>query len=688
MGESTLPTPEHSVMTQSVHDHISRQGNYKAQPQVSPTNSFEKSTKIRLDVEGVDGNKGISGSYPPSVVVNINTSMTINPLTASNGNHFTHGGSPTYYNEKSVFGPGAQSSYASTTDQTKDLKREAVSSYPQVPDLTSSYTGNPHYSFQNFGQHPSFSHQPSANIPNYYQMSQTSISRETSPNLTPFNYTRNFPSPVLQVSNPTISVKNSHTDFSLKAASHSDISQNRDDLSPSEAGSFSGYSPPMQEDVGSSSTPLYTTPNVLPHYSFHSHPHYPFYSYPTATDISSLHPQIFPYCNSYQQYYLGRNADEAFYFDQPAQGDTKKVTPEKRTDFCTEEIPKTHTNRNVATDIVDASLNSNKPRKSSKCQCPNCTNRPKNISSKIVKKHACHWPNCGKTYGKTSHLKSHIRQHQGIRPFVCPTKTCMKSFTRSDELSRHVRIHTGEKRFNCASCSKGFTRSDHLKKHEKTHRGNLLKSDTEAIKPLSKAPKLDTSNTVLEDVIGKNDNQNDSFLQDQFKSVTPMKLSPKEREINDKNRSNGGVVSICDTDNKGTIVINSQGERVILPKKGRPNKKKDTIDQENQPLGQENHSYSNSSSDIMAAAFNSGLRTGNPLQEIPSYHRVDNFAGTILQEPKPEHVQSSFIPSSRSDFMSHYPTSTSTYSQPNIFSYSNTLPLGCAQNSNYRHNEC
>ena len=68
-----------------------------------------------------------------------------------------------------------------------------------------------------------------------------------------------------------------------------------------------------------------------------------------------------------------------------------------------------------------------KPRKSSKCQCPNCTNPLQDDeNAKIVKKHACHWPGCIKTYGKTSHLKSHIRQHQGIRPFICPDPTCLK----------------------------------------------------------------------------------------------------------------------------------------------------------------------------------------------------------------------------------------------------------------------
>ncbi|XP_006003594.1 transcription factor Sp3 isoform X3 [Latimeria chalumnae] len=104
------------------------------------------------------------------------------------------------------------------------------------------------------------------------------------------------------------------------------------------------------------------------------------------------------------------------------------------------------------------------------CTCPNCKEgggRGSNLGKK--KQHLCHIPGCGKVYGKTSHLRAHLRWHSGERPFVCTWMFCGKRFTRSDELQRHRRTHTGEKKFVCPECSKRFMRSDHLAKHIKTH---------------------------------------------------------------------------------------------------------------------------------------------------------------------------------------------------------------------------
>ncbi|XP_075873862.1 transcription factor Sp3-like isoform X2 [Nelusetta ayraudi] len=121
-------------------------------------------------------------------------------------------------------------------------------------------------------------------------------------------------------------------------------------------------------------------------------------------------------------------------------------------------------------DDMDAPSGEGKRLRRVACTCPNCKESGGRGSGMGKKKqHICHIVGCGKVYGKTSHLRAHLRWHSGERPFVCNWMFCGKRFTRSDELQRHRRTHTGEKKFVCTECSKRFMRSDHLAKHIKTH---------------------------------------------------------------------------------------------------------------------------------------------------------------------------------------------------------------------------
>ncbi|XP_065346250.1 zinc finger protein 62 homolog isoform X14 [Cloeon dipterum] len=75
---------------------------------------------------------------------------------------------------------------------------------------------------------------------------------------------------------------------------------------------------------------------------------------------------------------------------------------------------------------------------------------------------------CGRKFSSETKLEEHMRDHTGVRPFLCPT--CGKSFKTKDILKCHMKTH--EERvnaFTCEVCGKLFPMISRLKAHRNIH---------------------------------------------------------------------------------------------------------------------------------------------------------------------------------------------------------------------------
>nr|XP_034362650.1 zinc finger and SCAN domain-containing protein 10 isoform X2 [Arvicanthis niloticus] len=77
----------------------------------------------------------------------------------------------------------------------------------------------------------------------------------------------------------------------------------------------------------------------------------------------------------------------------------------------------------------------------------------------------CLW--CGKTFGRSSILKLHMRTHTDERPYAC--HLCSYRFRQSSHLTKHLLTHSSEPAFRCAECNQGFQRRSSLMQHLLAH---------------------------------------------------------------------------------------------------------------------------------------------------------------------------------------------------------------------------
>ncbi|XP_045499533.1 zinc finger protein 79-like isoform X2 [Colias croceus] len=95
---------------------------------------------------------------------------------------------------------------------------------------------------------------------------------------------------------------------------------------------------------------------------------------------------------------------------------------------------------------------------------PSVDHSPNKKSERV--RRVCPVSGCHKSFTTKTNLSTHLRIHNGDRPFPC--HECGKAFRSKNTLNNHMRIHTGIKPYICPTCGKQFS-TNKLSAHMRTH---------------------------------------------------------------------------------------------------------------------------------------------------------------------------------------------------------------------------